>query len=245
MNMKTKTLKAGILLLLAFLLPGILAAQWQFSLHADAGEHNASEGFYLRSAVSAEYCFSGTKLGFALQFDVLSNVPKTWTGLSLHLDQKLKVRDFPFELGAFFIYKPYSDLQYENNRGLLARTDYRHFQFMLGNAFRALRLTRQAREDFPESAGTVIRENWNLIYRVAYNLKMEDSPWNAGLAITNLDHFLMNQETNPMLLLYGNVEILSGLDLFAEFWYKQAGVFNITANYFGFFFRMGVLWELS
>ncbi|MDD3716282.1 MAG: hypothetical protein PHT46_04155 [Candidatus Marinimicrobia bacterium] len=242
--MKHKNSTMIFVLLLALFLPRMMPAQWQFSAQADAGEHNASEGFYLRTGAVAEYRYAGTRLGAALQFDLLGNVPKVWSGLNLHLNQELKIRDFPFALGAFFLYKPYSELQYENNWGLLAQTDYRHFHFMLGNGFRAFRLTRQAIQSFPEDAGTVIRENWNLIYRIGYNLKSEECTWNAGLAVTNMDRFLMNQETNPMLLLHGNLELVSDLDLFAEFWYKQAGVFNISANYFGFFFRMGAIWEL-
>lgn len=242
--MKHKNNLLIFVLLFALLLPCLLPAQWQFSVQADAGEHNASEGFYLRTSAAAEYCLAGTRLGAALQFELRGNVPKIWSGMNLSLNQELQIRDFPFELGAFFLYKPYSDLQYENNWGLLTQTNYRHFHFMLGNGFRAFRLTRQAIQDYPEGAGTVIRENWNLIYRIGYDLKSKDNPWNAGLAVTNMDRFLMNQETNPMLLLHGNMELVPGLDLFGEFWYKQAGVFNISANYFGFFFRMGALWEL-
>lgn len=242
--MKSKRMIMILIALIGLSLPYALPAQWQFSLHADAGAHNASEGMYLRSAAGAQYRLQHTVFNADVQFELYSNVPRHFSGLNLGISQALEIREFPFELGAFFLHRPYSDLQYENNWGLLAQTDYRHFRFMLGNGFRAFRLTRQAIQDYPEGAGTVIRENWNLIYRISYNLKTDEDSWNAGIAVTNLDHFLMNQETNPMLQLNGNVAIASGLDLFAEFWYKQAGVFNITANYFGFFFRTGLEWRL-
>lgn len=241
--MKYKVTIFILITLIGISLPSTLPAQWRFSLQADAGAHNASEGIYLRSAAQTAYHMKNTEFSAGLQFELYSNIPRFISGVNLGISQSLEIREFPFELGAFFLYRPYSDLQYENSWRLLAETDYRHFHFLLGNGFRAFRLTRQAVQDYPEGSGTVIRENWNLIYRIGYNLKSKNNPWNAGIVVTNLDHFLMNQETNPMLLLNGNIEIASGLDMFAEFWYKQAGVFNITANYFGFFFRAGLVWR--
>ncbi|MDD3095916.1 MAG: hypothetical protein WC372_07155 [Candidatus Neomarinimicrobiota bacterium] len=242
--MKHKNSIMIFFLLLALLLPRMLPAQWQLSVRAEAGAHNASEGMYLRSAAAVQYRLKDTEFSAGLQFELFGKVPRHFSGLNLGISQAMAIREFPFEVAAFFLHRPYSDLQYENSWGLLAETDYRHFHFMFGNGFRAFRLTRQAVQDYPEGAGTLIRENWNLLYRIGYDLKSEDNFWNAGIAVTNLDYFLMNQETNPMLLLHGNAEIASGLDLYAEFWYKQAGVFNISANYFGYFFRLGVLWEL-
>jgi hypothetical protein len=36
----------------------------------------------------------------------------------------------------------------------------------------------------------------------------------------------------------------SNLTLYLDTWYKQSGVFNINANYFGYFFRGGVKWDI-
>ncbi len=233
-----------ILAVLLLLTSRTLSAQWQFSAHIDAGEHNASEGFYLRTAGEAEYRTAGTRFAGSLQFEPAGNTPSFLTGLRLGITQDLKIREFPLELSAFFLHKPYSDLQYENNWGLLARTGYRQFHVMLGNGFRAFRLTPRAIAEYPGTDNTVIRENWNLIYRIGYGLKPAEHPWNVEFALTNFDHFLMNQETNPMLTVRGSYEAIPDLHIFAEAWYKQAGVFNISANYFGFFFRTGISYEI-
>lgn len=239
-----KYIRIVCLSFLLLLIPRQLPAQLQLTGHVESGEHNASEGMYLRAAGGAEYRLNETTVCGDLQFDLISNVPRRFSGLRLGVSRPLEVRDFPFELGAFFLHKPYSDLQYENNWGLLVRTDYRHVHVMLGNGFRAYRLTRQAVQDYPEDAGSVIRENWNLIYHIGYQLKTEEDPWNAGVFLSNMDRFLMNQETNPMLYVRGSARIVPDLRLFAEACYKQAGVFNISANYFGFFFRTGLRWEV-
>jgi hypothetical protein len=242
--MKSKPMFLILIALIGLSVPYTLPAQWQFRAYADAGEHNASEGFYLRSTASVSYALPTTRLSGGLQFELTGNTPRVLTGVQINILQDLQIREFPFKIGAFVLHKPYSDLLYENNVGLLAQTDLRQFHIMLGNGFRAYRLTRQAIDAFPGTDNTVIRENWNLIYRIGYDLKPAEHPWNAGIAVTNFDHFLMNQETNPMLSVYGRYEAVPDLDLFMEAWYKHAGVFNISANYFGFFFRMGVSYEI-
>jgi len=35
------------------------------------------------------------------------------------------------------------------------------------------------------------------------------------------------------------------LTVFLDSWYKKAGVFNISANSFGYSFRTGVTWEIK
>ena len=41
------------------------------------------------------------------------------------------------------------------------------------------------------------------MYSFSYFLKPTDENWNVGLSVTNIDHFVINQETNPVMNLCG------------------------------------------
>ena len=63
--------------------------------------------------------------------------------------------------------------------------------------------------------------------------------------MTNIDNFLINQDTNPMLFLQGKYQVTAPLTLYIEPWYQSAGSLNLSANYFGFFIRTGLIWKLD
>jgi hypothetical protein len=72
-----------------------------------------------------------------------------------------------------------------------------------------------------------------------------DNIWNIGFSFTNIDYFIINQETNPVINLQGKYDVSKSLTLFLESWYKSSGAFNLSVNSFGFFFRTGVLWKIK
>ena len=45
------------------------------------------------------------------------------------------------------------------------------------------------------------------MYRLSYYLKPADDKWNVCLSVTNIDYFVINQETNPVLNLSGLYKI--------------------------------------
>jgi hypothetical protein len=83
------------------------------------------------------------------------------------------------------------------------------------------------------------------MYSFGYYLKKDDDLWNAGLSLTNIDHFYISQETNTILCLQGFYKPGSQVSLFAESWYKTSGAPNLAINYFGFFFRTGITWTFN
>ena len=132
----------------------------------------------------------------------------------------------------------------ETNWGAFLDMEQGHFILKLGTGFRTYSYSKRTAEfyGFDESSG--IRENWNLLYLFGYQVKSPDNPWNIGLSITNIDHFTISQETNPVFNVHGRYKPTPHLTLFGEGWYKSAGAFNLSVNYFGFFFRTGIAWDI-
>jgi len=221
-------------------------AQFQLSAYADAGETNISDGLYVKSGILGVYHFGKTAFEGGGQFYVISNAASNvLTATSAKISQQLSIKDFQFNIQGIFIYDMFSDVVHERNIGILALLERTHFTFKLGTNFRAYHITQKAKKEYNIESNDRLNENWNLMYFVGYNLKPIESKWNAGLSITNIDYFLINQETNPMFFLSGRYQVISPLELFVESWYKSAGTFNISANYFGFFIRTGVIWKLN
>jgi len=234
-----------ITILLSFFVTVEMHAQGQLSSYIDAGENNVSEGLYIKTALLGQYQFGKTRIEGGFQLDAKSANRNLLTGVSLKASQEFEIREFPFEVQGLFLYAPFSDVIHESNWGLLINVKRSHFNFQLGSNFRTYRITRKAAENYDITSNRSLHENWNLMYLVGYNLKPDDHTWNIGVTITNIDHFLLNQETNPMFNLRGKYIISKPLTVYAETWYMSAGSLNISANYFGVFFRTGLIWKLD
>jgi hypothetical protein len=63
--------------------------------------------------------------------------------------------------------------------------------------------------------------------------------------VTNFDYFLVQQETNPMVRLTGHFRISDAAKIQSSLWYQGAGMLNIHANHYGFYFRTGVVWQVG
>jgi len=234
-----------IITLIGLIISENLEAQFLFSSYIDAGENNVSDGLYVKTSVLGAYQFASTKIEAGSQFDLKSASSNFYTGTNLKVSQEFMIKGFQFEIQGLLLYNTFSDLIHESDLGIQVNIERRHFTYKLGTEFRTYHITQEAFEKYYIESNKKLHENWNLMYLVGYNLNPIDDIWNIGISITNIDHFIINQETNPMIYLQGKYKVSLPLTLFAESWYKSAGALNISANYFGFFFRAGVLWELD
>ena len=222
----------------------MIDAQFNIEAYNDLGRNNVSEGVFIKSAVSTSYRKGNTCLGYANLFDLKSHNPHFFSGAKVRLTRAFQIKTRSLEAKAFYMYNLLSRLIHEANWGVTINTESQHFSYLLGANFRTSHLTKVATENYELDVGTKLREKWNLMYRIAYSLKPNNNKWNTGVALTNVDHFLINQDTNPMLALHARYRLNFPLTLYTEAWYKTAGVFNISADSFGFFFRTGLQWEL-
>jgi hypothetical protein len=237
--------KQLILILFGVFVSFSVKAQFQLSGYIDAGETNMSDGLFIKAAGFGVYQFEKNKVEGGFQFDLKSPGTNIFTGTTVKVAREFSIKQFPFEIQGLFIYNCFSELVHEYDWGILASIKQKHFRFILGTNFRTYKVTRKAIDDYDINSNKKIHENWNVMYLLAYNLKPHDHYWNIGLTVTNIDHFIVNQETNPVFNLNAKYDVTPQLTLFAESWYKSSGAFNLSVNYFGFFFRSGVLWRID
>jgi len=235
------------LMLMAFFSQTAVMAQSevQVSSYIDIGENNISEGLYSRSAILGTYQIGKYNMNAGCQLDLKYPGDRIFSGARFSGGRTFSIKNFDFEIQGLFIYSSFSKYLFETNWGILSKMQHRHFYFQLGTNFRGYHLVENAFDQYDQGINNKIRENWNVMYLIGYNLKPLDHKWNAGITLTNIDHFTINQETNPMIYLHGKYQVSEPLVLYAETWYKSAGALNISVNYFGFFFRMGIIWKID
>ena len=68
--------------------------------------------------------------------------------------------------------------------------------------------------------------------------------WNLGLQITNIRHLLVERSYAPNFIFNGNYRICGEgndhLNLLLEAGFQPSGIFHIVANYYSFFFNVGI-----
>ena len=243
--MNTTIIKTIFLIILSLQISVNIFAQQKNTIYVDVGETNMSNGLFIKTTDIFEYKFAKNNITAGTQFDFMSINNKIFTGTTIKYSRDFAIKKIPFEAEALFIYNPFSELIHESNIGLLLSHKQKHFTYRLGTNFRTFKLTKKAIEDDNVTENKKVHEYRNIMYLLRYNLKESDSEWNAGISLTNIDHFIINQETNPVFYLHGRYNISKPITIFTEAWYKSAGSLNISVNYFGFFIRTGLIWKLN
>lgn len=229
---------------LAMLSASPVRTQPQNIVYADVGINNVSDGWFLRAGDILSYIDGDNTFQVGMRLDLINNRDVFFSGLQMMYARDLAVRSFPFELSGFFLFSPVSEALRETNAGLSASHASDHFRFSLGTHIRTYAYTAKGIDRYGLDGNTRLRENWNLIYHISYTMKPPDNRWNIRAAITNVDYFLIHQETNPMLNITGSYTHNDNLEFTLDGWYQQAGMFNINVHYFGFVIRPGIVWHL-
>lgn len=232
----------------------LIALFFVFEVHAqteilsfiDVGKNNASDGTFIKNTIRSKYQLNTYSFEAGIQFDLRSANPNTLSGLDGMVSKEFQIKNSPLEMKGFLMLNRFSDLLYETNWGATIKTKkYKNFTFELGTNFKTYTINSSASKKHNiEKSNRKLHENFNLIYTATAYLKPQTNDWNMGLSFTNIDYYIINQPSNPVFNLQTKYKVKSNLSLYLDAWYKQAGVFNINANYFGYFLRGGIKWEI-
>jgi len=223
----------------------VLNAQSRLEGYFDFGKTQVSKGFYSQFSNIGSFekqkwgMQAGYQLGLVQPQDVIFN---SYFG---NLYRKFTIGSIPLDLSAEYIWTAISPDLRETNWIVFAGTTLNHWQFGLGTSTRTYRLSNKAANEAsiynPDSR---ITEKWNIMYHAIYVLKPSENKWNLSASLTNYDHFIIQQENNPMFNLRFDYKINNPLSLYSELWYKPAGLMVIRVTYYGMFIRLGVLWKI-
>ena len=222
-----------------------LNAQIQLSAYSDVGHSNISDGVYLKTAADISYKYRRFELQSGFQNDLISNNTTLFSGFKLNVSHFFRFKQKDFSAKLFFISTTLSDFILETNYGILLSTEKEHFNFKIGTGFKNIGFTKNAIAEKGINTNGSVQEIFNPLYHFSYTLNKPVKAWNIGIGVTNIDQYIVNQATNPMTTVFGHYKLNESVRLTADIWYKTAGAFNLHVNYFGLFFRPGIIWELK
>ncbi len=215
--------------------------------YIDIGINNVSNGAYSRLASLSSYEIKNymAQTGFLFSFNNQNN--KKFTGWFINASGNFIIKQIPIEAEVFCRINPFSDMMYDINWGIILAYGSDHFKLKMGNNFRMYIFNNSTIKEYDLQKGpdTRIFEPRNLMYSFSYYVKPVGHTWNTTASITNYDHFLIQQETNPMVMCSFLYNISTRLKIYSELWYQSAGLFNMQVNYFGLFFRTGLAWKIK
>ena len=211
---------------------------------ADWARNSATDGSQLRLAAHAAVQLGKYDIGAGLQGTAgvhADGVYGTWYAAA---GRTVSIGGTSLRPGLLYLRHPFSRLMMEENYAFNLACSIGRFDFLLGNNTRVYRFRQGEAPGYSGSESRLV-EPRNTMYAVTYRLKPADHPWNAAFSLRNTDHFLIQQETNPMVMGRFQHRIGGQCTGYAELWYQSAGLMNIRVNYYGFYFRTGLLWKID
>lgn len=221
-------------------------SQLSQSAYIDVGSNSMSSGIFGRAAYITAYRISNYEARVGLQASTTATDQSVFSGLFVDVSGDYAFREFPISVSLFFRYNPYSALISETNFGLIASHSRDHLEVHLGYDSRIYSMHEGETDlsDLPDP-DMHIYEWRNFMYKGILWLKPMDHTWNLGGSLTNCDDFLIQQETNPMLTGLFKYSLKADWKIYSELWYQGAGMLNLSANHYGFYFRAGFIWQID
>lgn len=224
-----------------------LHAQFRVQNHFDGGITQMTAGGFMSNSTFLDYTIQKTTFKIGTRLDIVNPIEDHHliSGFHFEIMQKLPVEKVEISFSLLFFSHFFSSWIHEHNTALSGALKTKHIELKTGIHFRMLYLPKGVGDLSESYDHRTIFELWNIMYHFKYFIKPIDSKWNVAVGISNMDYFVINQTSNPMGLLFGSFELNPQLRFFGEYRLFNAGVMNISANYFGSLFRTGVIWNID
>lgn len=179
-------------------------------------------------------------------FTITNTQKNAFSAYHLHPSIDVKLFKKVITIGAFYLWKPFSSDLRETNYGIISDLRTKHFDFSAGLNTRNYSFSKAAIEKYQisDNTPTNVREPFNLMYKLSF-LQPITKKLNLELKVSNFDTFIIQQITNPMAMTKLTYKVNSKLRIFNDIGLMQAGMLNIKVNYFGFYYRGGMKWQLN
>jgi hypothetical protein len=203
---------------------------------------------YTSSGLYSDFAGGITAVISEWQFEARAGVTlsnereNVFNALKMDVSRDFSIKEKPVTGHVFYLWQPFTAILHEHNAGIIFHHRSNKFGYDIGLNTRIFKLPNA----YAESNGynqVSIWEPINLMYKLTYYQPI-DKKWDFKALLTNFDTFLIQQETNPMLITNLSYQLSGTSKLYMDLGYLQAGLMNIRVNYFGYFIRGGIQWKL-
>lgn len=212
-----------------------VSAQHEIRTSLEAGANNVSDGTFLKLVAGYDYEWQKLSVGADVRSRLIGNSTRIMDAFRVKAAFPLLISEHNVEAMLFYQYLSMSDLIYESKPGFLLTHKRKSFTYTLGTHVRSYLYTDKTDVLLDYNSFT---EWLNLIYEIKYRF-INTEKWQATVAVTNYDQFLIHQESNPFLVSAFQYSVDESFKLYANVNYFTSGAFNLHVNSFGFWLRVG------
>lgn len=83
------------------------------------------------------------------------------------------------------------------------------------------------------------------VFRIAYRIKADDSPWNLAVGVANFSRYQVERAMQPIFFLEGRYNFTQNLAVTGELNIKPAGMFHLVASWYGFSAGIGLRYSFA
>lgn len=235
--------KRFINIILIFMITLCARSQMSVDLSFCSGSNYVSEGQYAKLSTQLSYKYLGWNfsLGAGTVFSHAREKKLDAVRVSLSKDFRIKGKQVTTHI--FYQQSPFSVRLNDQTAGLLLNHKSRRWYFDLGANTRFYSFTKgyKATTNYTEK---IIWEPVNVMYRLTWH-KPIGNKFEINPSITNFDQFIIQQETNPFILIDFGYKFNEKSKMYFDAVYQQAGFFNIRVNYFGYYLRGGYKMDIG
>lgn len=221
-------------------------AQFKIDVFSGIAVNPIDRPCMISAGFSPGYVYKNFAIDYALDINLNHRDKKVLNAFATSLSYKLNLCSNPLKFSLFYCNKPVSQMLNIHNTGLKINYIVKRWDFTLGNNFNIYKFTNNVAETYNIADNRYLVESPNIMYSVKYFIMQPGNVWNLYINISNFEIFIVEQEINPMF----NVGFIwkknsNWPQFFIDHWYQTAGLNNIRVNYFGWFTRIGVHWEIN
>lgn len=214
--------------------------------YLESGTTAVSDGIYGKLSSRLKYSVHDFTFTTGGLLSVSNNREPFFSAFEIKASKDFQLLKLPLKIESFYLWKPFSSILSETTAGISAQLKLTHFSFLMGANTRCYYITSKGKEalQLPVTSTNSLWEPINAIYKMAY-VFFPAQKWTSEIAITNIDEYLIEQETNPRICTKTTYDLNDKIKLYTDLSYIQTGLLNIRVNYFGVYLRGGILWKLN
>lgn len=235
--------KSTVVLLILYLVSFHGNAQLSGEFSLGTGNNYTSIGQYGKLFGQIAYQTDGWSFSSAAGAVFSHARENKFDALRLSVARDFSIKDKPYAAKIFYQRTPFSTRMNEHDAGIVFIRNTNRWYFNVGANTRCYQLTHKYADAHSYSANN-LWEPVNAMYKVTYHIPIQQK-YECNISVANFDDFIIEQETNPFLMADFRCQVSEKSKLYLSMMYQQAGLFNISVSYFGYYLKAGYVFDIN